>query len=77
MRHNDRLDLYLIGTDPAWRNKGVHALIFYEITSAAIRHGIKKVESNPELETNVQVQLLWKGYEYRQHKRRRTYQKTL
>ncbi|MBK6389125.1 MAG: N-acetyltransferase [Saprospiraceae bacterium] len=77
LRHNDRLDLYLIGTDPAWRNKGVHALIFYEITSAAIRHGIKKVESNPELETNVQVQLLWKGYEYRQHKRRRTYQKTL
>ncbi len=77
LRHNDRLDLYLIGTDPAWRNKGVHALVFYEITSAAIKFGMKKVESNPELETNVQVQLLWKGYEYRQHKRRRTYKKAL
>jgi len=75
LRHNDRLDLYLIGTDPAWRNKGVHASIFYEITKTAIKYKIKKVESNPELETNVQVQLLWKGYDYRQHKRRRTYKK--
>ncbi|MEO5582011.1 MAG: hypothetical protein ABIR66_04925 [Saprospiraceae bacterium] len=74
---NDRLDLYLIGTDPAWRNKGVHTLIFYEITTAVLKFGIKRVESNPELETNVQVQLLWKGYEYRQHKRRRTYKKDL
>ncbi len=77
LKHNDRLDLYLIGTDPAWRNKGIHATIFYEITRSAVKYGIKKVESNPELETNVQVQLLWKGYEYRQHKRRRTYKKEL
>lgn len=75
LRSNDRLDLYLIGTDPAWRNKGVHASIFYEITKTAIKYKIKKVESNPELETNVQVQLLWKGYNYKQHKRRRTYKK--
>ncbi|MEP7269206.1 MAG: hypothetical protein ABI844_16415 [Saprospiraceae bacterium] len=77
IRKNDRLDLYLIGTDPDWRNKGVHALIFYEITQAAISYRIKKVESNPELETNTNVQLLWKGYEYRLHKRRRTYKKVL
>jgi GNAT superfamily N-acetyltransferase len=77
IRRNDRLDLYLIGTDPAWRNKGVHALIFYEITKAAIEFGIRKVESNPELESNTNVQLLWKGYEYRQHKRRRTYSRVL
>jgi len=75
LRKNDRLDLYLIGTDPAWRNKGVHASIFYEITKTAIKYKISKVESNPELETNVQVQLLWKGYNYRLHKRRRTYKK--
>jgi GNAT superfamily N-acetyltransferase len=77
LHKNDRLDLYLIGTDPAWRNKGVHTLIFYEITTAVLKFGIKRVESNPELETNVQVQLLWKGYEFRQHKRRRTYKKDL
>lgn len=77
LRKNDTLDLYLIGTDPAWRNKGVHALMFYEIHRQAIKFGITKVESNPELETNVNVQLLWKGYEYRQHKRRRTYKKEL
>ena len=77
IRKNDRLDLYLIGTDPDWRNKGVHALIFYEITSAAISYKMKLVESNPELETNTNVQLLWKGYNYRMHKRRRTYRKEL
>ncbi len=75
IRKNEHLDLYLIGTDPAWRNKGVHALIFYEITKQALDFGIKYVESNPELETNTNVQLLWKGYEYRMHKRRRTYKK--
>ncbi len=75
LRKNDTLDLLLIGTDPAWRNKGVHALLFYDIMKSAIEAKIQWVESNPELETNTNVQLLWKGYEYRQHKRRRTYKK--
>jgi len=35
--------------------------------------GISKVESNPELETNQNVQGQWKYYDKRQHKRRRVF----
>jgi hypothetical protein len=42
-----------------------------------IEHGIKKVESNPELEDNHRVQGQWKHFATRQHKRRRCYIKPL
>ena len=41
------------------------------------KFGIKKVETNPELETNIQVQAIWKDYSPRQHKRRRCFIKNL
>jgi hypothetical protein len=41
------------------------------------RLGITRVESNPELETNSDVQGQWKYYEKRQHKRRRVFIKQL
>ena len=74
-RKNDRADLYLIGVKDAYRNTGIIALMFEQIMQGFIHHGIKKVESNPELETNSQVQALWKNYQYRQHKRRRCFEK--
>jgi len=76
-KRNDRADLYLIGIADHMRNKGLIALIFEDIMSAFIRKGIQKVESNPELETNQEVQSMWKNYNYRQHKRRRVFQKHL
>jgi hypothetical protein len=39
--------------------------------------GITKVESNPELEMNQNVQGQWKHYNKRQHKRRRVFIKQL
>ncbi len=77
LRHNDRADLYLIAVRPDLKNKGITALIFNKIIHTFIRYGIKKVETNPELESNQEVQNLWKGYEIRQHKNRRCYQKEL
>ncbi len=76
-RRNDKADLYLIGIADHMRNKGLIALIFEDIMAAFIRKGIKKVESNPELETNQEVQSMWKNYNYRQHKRRRVFEKHL
>jgi hypothetical protein len=48
-----------------------------EITRNCLKNGVLGAESNPELETNVQVQAIWKHYEARQHKRRRCYLKRL
>jgi hypothetical protein len=77
MKYANKADMYLIGVSPEMRNKGAHAPMFNKIIQAYIDMGVKTVESNPELEENRQVQTLWSGFEFRQHKKRRTYKKDL
>ncbi|HET7839114.1 MAG TPA: GNAT family N-acetyltransferase [Rectinemataceae bacterium] len=71
------IDMYLIAVRPEYQSRGVVAFLMTSLNQAAIDAGVKVAESNPELETNVEVQSLWKGYEKRQHKRRRIYLKRL
>lgn len=77
MNKNDRAELYLIAVTPEYQGKGVNAVLIDQITRVFIQKGIRKVESNPELETNHLVQGQWKHFETRQHKRRRCYIKHL
>lgn len=77
LKKNDRADLYLIAVIPEYQGKGVNAVLIDRITRVFIQKGIRKVESNPELETNHLVQGQWKHFETRQHKRRRCYIKHL
>lgn len=77
LRRPERGELLLIGVQPAWRNKGINALIFPEIISNFHQKGIKVAESNPELEDNTAVQALWKQADSRQHKRRVIFAKWL
>lgn len=77
LKHNDRLDLYLVGIKPEHQGKGVNALMMDAITRAAIKYNMKITESNPELETNERVQSQWKFYETRQHRRRRCFVKAI
>ena len=76
-RSISRADLLLIGVTDTLRNKGVTSLIFHRLLNTFMKYGIQRIESNPELEDNQQVQALWQKYEYRQHKRRRVYQRDL
>ena len=75
--HIRRADLLLIGVTDSLRNKGVTSLIFHKLLNTFIKYNIQRIESNPELEDNQQVQALWHKYEYRQHKRRRIYQRDI
>ncbi|MCK5739919.1 hypothetical protein KAH55_12080 [bacterium] len=77
LRKNDRADLYLIGVRKAYQGKGVNAILIDQINGIFNKMGITKVESNPELETNHQVQDQWKFFHKRQHKRRRVFIKHL
>lgn len=77
LKKNDRADLYLIAVKPEYQGKGVNAVVINHINEVFIQHGIKKVESNPELEDNHRVQGQWKHFDARQHKRRRCYIKHL
>jgi GNAT superfamily N-acetyltransferase len=76
-RKNDRAAFYLIGIDPEYQGKGVTAIVFEEMQHLFNSKGIDKVETNPELEENTAVQLLWKDYEPQMHKRRSTFRKHL
>ena len=77
LKKNDRADLYLVAVRSDYQGKGVNAILMNKMHEVFIRLGINKVESNPELETNQNVQGQWKYYEKRQHKRRRVYIKHL
>jgi ribosomal protein S18 acetylase RimI-like enzyme len=77
LNKNDRADLYLVVVKPEYQGMGVNALLISKINETFIKAGIRKAESNPELETNTQVQAQWKHFEKRQHKRRRCYIKQL
>lgn len=74
---NDVLDLYLVGVIPEMQNKGLTAVLLNSMTNSARKNGIKYAETGPELESNLQVQALWKHYEVEQHKRRRCFIKKL
>lgn len=71
------LDLYLVGVTPEMQNKGLTAILLNSMTATARKNGVKYAETGPELETNHQVQALWKHYEVRSHKRRRCWIKSL
>ena len=77
MRKNEYAEFYLIGVDPEYQNKGVAAIIFREMHKVFTKRGIKYIETNPELEENSKVQLLWKNFQPVMHKKRKTFRLNL
>jgi len=71
------LDMYLVAVRHEYQARGVIALILGALNADAVKAGIRDCETNVELETNVEVQSLWKDYDKRQHKRRRAFYKAL
>jgi len=77
LKKNDTMDMYLVGVLPELQGKGINAILMDAIMQTAIDYNIKYAETNPELEDNEKVQSQWKGFEKRQHRRRRCWQKAL
>ena len=73
----DTVDLMLIAVAKEYLNKGVNALLFADLIPGYIKNGYKWAESNPELEENSSVQLQWQYFDYRQHRRRCAFKKSL
>ncbi|MDR7750410.1 GNAT family N-acetyltransferase [Riemerella anatipestifer] len=72
-KKNDRANFYLIGIRPDYQRRGVTSIIFEEIYKVFKQKGVRFLETNPELEENKNIQLLWQDYNPVNHKRRRTY----
>ena len=73
MKNPDGLDLYIVAVLPEYRASGVISVLLGSVTEACIEAGIKTAESSGELESNTQVQAMWRSYDHRQHKRRRCF----
>lgn len=76
-KHEDTIELLLVGVMPEYHNKGLMALIFDDMIPRMKKGGFKYGESNAELETNIAVQQQWNMFETECKKRRRIYKKAL
>ena len=72
-----RIEMLLVAVRPDFQAKGLPAVLMTEVNRNCRERGILDGETNPELESNTQVQAMWKHYSARQHKRRRCYRKTI
>jgi len=74
---NDTLEMFFIAVKPEHQKKGLPAIIMHQMLKMCIENGVKYCETGPELEVNEDVQSLWKGFDVRQHKRRRCFKKEI
>ncbi len=77
IKHAPIVDLLLVAVKPEYQNKGVNALLFYDLIPIYYKMGIEYGESNPELEQNERVQAQWDYFKTEQHKRRRAFKKRI
>jgi GNAT superfamily N-acetyltransferase len=77
LRHPTGIDMYLVAVRREYQARGVLAFIMTALSASCIAAGVQVAETNAELESNHQVQSIWKDFERRQHKRRRAYKKPL
>ena len=66
-----------MGVMPKWKDKGLPAVLIDSMTKSARETGMKYAETGPELETNKQVQAMWKYFDVEQHKKRRCWIKDI
>ena len=71
------IDLGLVAVRPEYQNAGINAVLINGIADMLAEGKIEKCETNLNLESNTAVIAQWKHFNSRQHKRRRSYIKTL
>ncbi|WP_127136574.1 GTP cyclohydrolase [Flagellimonas oceanensis] len=76
-KHSKDAIFYLIGIHPKYQNKGVTSIIFNEFYHTFKKRGVVNCIRTPELEDNIAIQQMWKHFDPKVIKRRRTYVKDL
>ena len=71
------IDLGLVAILPEYQNAGINAVILDGMLQMLSEGRIEKCETNLNLESNEAVRAQWKYFNARQHKRRRSYKKSL
>jgi len=68
---------YLIGVEPEYQNKGVHAVIFNEYYNTFKEKGIETCYRTPELDDNDAIHKIWKHFDPKVIIKRSTFRKEL
>lgn len=71
------IDTGLIAILPEYQNKGVNSMILSIMMHGMIERGLEYAETNLMLEDNGRIQKQWEVFDYIQHKKRRSYIKTI
>ena len=75
---NDTLEMFLVAIKPEYQKKGLPVILIKKMLDTCIENGVKYCETGPELETNKNVQSMWRNFDdVRQHKRRRCWIKEI
>lgn len=72
-RNSKNVLFYLIGIDPAYQNKGINAIIFEEYYKTFKEKDIQYCLRTPELANNEAIRKIWKNFDSKVIKRRKTY----
>jgi hypothetical protein len=73
----ESLDFALVGIMPKYRNSGLSVFMITILQEMFKNPNLKYMETNLNLETNYNIQMVWKHFDHVQHKRRRSYIKKL
>lgn len=73
LKRYDDIEMYFIGVVPEFQGKGLNAMIFSKLHQAFIEYKVKRVYTNPQLETNKAVIALFDYYESEPYMLRRCY----
>jgi HD superfamily phosphohydrolase YqeK len=76
-KHPTSVDFALVGIMPKYRKSGLTTFMATVLHDILKDEKVKYMETNLNLETNANIQALWKRFEHIQHKRRRAYKKDL
>ena len=76
-RHEDTVEMLLVGVRPDCQGLGVNALFFDDLIPIYNKYGFKWAETGPQLEDNVRELSQWKPLKPEYVKRRRCYKKII
>lgn len=71
------IDFGLVGVLPKYRKSGLTAFMAVVLRELLKDGSVEYMETNLNLETNANIQSMWKHFDYIQHKRRRSYIKEI
>ena len=77
IKHPKVIDFALVSIAQDYHNKGLNGIIFYELQKSLSKYNIVACETNLNLEDNLAVQNMWHNFDKEQHKRRRSYIKSI